>query len=475
MKLGFFTAICASLLLPLSLASGFSLDGNRWTMNRTVVMHLSLGGPQNLQDGSRSFNESAANALAAWNEHLVHMKFSAVQGSPLPADEFDDDNSVFFSATAYGDAFGSNTLALTFIARRGTTYTNADIIFNTRYNWDSYLGPRQPGLEDFQRVALHEFGHVLGLNHPDDAGQRVTALMNSRIGNLDRLAADDIAGARAIYDSGPPYLNGTPTANLVNLSTRAFIGTGEKVLIGGFIIQGSQPATIILRAIGNSLGARGITNPLRDPEMELVNASGTRIATNDDWIDSSDAVTIASYRLDPSSSTESAILRTLQPGNYTAIVKSFNNNDGRLTGTGLVELYNLGTTGGRAGNISARGEVLSGDDVLIAGFIIGGTEAKNVVVRAIGPSLAAANISRALPNPTLELRDASGNLVAFNDDWQTDPQANLVQNSGLAPTRAEESALHRTLAAGAYTAIVRGVNGTGIALVEVYDLAPVSN
>lgn len=476
LKITFLAAFGGAVLLPLEDAAGYTLDGRKWTTNRTVVMHLSLGGPQPLQDGSASFNHSAATALQTWNQHLAHMQFAPVLASPLPPDELDADNSVLFSSTVFGDAFGNTTLAVTVIARRDTTYSDADVVFNNRYVWDSYAGPRQSGVEDFHRVALHEFGHVLGLNHPDQAGQSVSALMNSRIGNLDSLTGDDIAGARAIYDAGPPYRTSTPTANLVNLSTRAFIGTGEKVLIGGFIVQGSQPATLVLRGIGNSLGARGIRNPMRDPMMELFNASGTRIAVNDDWIDSTDAETIASYRLDPSSSLESALYRSLTAGAYTVIVKSFDNGDGILTGTGLVELFDLGDTGGRAGNISARGEVLGLDDAMIAGFIVGGPQSKNVVVRAIGPSLSSSGINGALPDPTLELRDASGGLIASNNDWQTDPQASLVQSAGLAPTRTQEAALHRNLPAGAYTAIVRGANNsTGIGLVEVYDLSPPPN
>jgi hypothetical protein len=298
--------------------------------------------------------------------------------------------------------------------------------------------------------------------------------MNSVVSNLDSLASDDIAGAQSVYNGGPPYLFSNPAPNLVNLSTRGFVGTGGNVLIGGFIIQGSQPATVILRAIGHSLAARGLSRPLTDPVIELHNAAGTVVTQNDDWITDANAVTIASYGLDPSNSRESALLQTLSPGNYTAIVKAFDNHDGDLTGTALVELFDLHTSGGRAGNISTRGQVLTGDDVIIAGFIVGGNQSKEVVVRGIGPSLASAGIANPLPNPTIELHDSSGALMASNDNWQSDANAARVQQANLAPGQPVESALDRTLNPGAYTVILHGVNdATGVGLVEVFDLTPV--
>jgi hypothetical protein len=207
--------------------------------------------------------------------------------------------------------------------------------------------------------------------------------------------------------------------------------------------------------------------------IQLRNANGTLVAENDDWIDNTDAQTIASYRLDPTNSLESALLRTLSAGNYTVQVRGFNNGDNNVTGVGLVEVYDLGTSGSRAGNVSSRGQVLTGDNIMIAGFIIGGSTAKEVVVRGIGPSLAGFGIAGPLPDPTLTLVDSAGNTVAVNDDWQSDPNAARVSSAGLAPSRTVESAIARTLNPGSYTAIVRGLNnGTGIALAEVYDLTP---
>ncbi|HEV8185565.1 MAG TPA: hypothetical protein VGP40_06380, partial [Chthoniobacterales bacterium] len=300
------------------------------------------------------------------------------------------------------------------------------------------------------------------------------AIMNSTISNTESLQTDDINGAQSLYGNGPAYLSTLPAPALVNLSTRAFVGTGDNVLIGGFIVQGSEPATIILRGIGHSLAADGIATPLTDPVIELRNSDNVLVGSSDDWFAQAGAQTIASYNLDPSNSREAALLKTLRPGSYTVLMRAFDAGDGDLTGIGIIELYDLHTSGGRAGNISSRGRVLANNNIMIAGFIIGGGNSKEVVVRGLGPSLANAGVQGALPNPTLELRDASGTLIRANNDWQTDAEAAAVESSGLAPADKREAALHANLNSGLYTALLRGANNTtGIGLVEVYDLSPV--
>jgi hypothetical protein len=447
-----------------------------WNKNRTVRVYLSIDYPFGpFTDGFATLNDSAEDAFNTWNQYLVHMKFQPIKNSPLPPSGIDANTSVTMSTTIYGDTFGSGVLAVTLVSPRDAHLIEADVVFNSAYSWDSYRGAllRDQDVMDFHRVALHEFGHVLGLDHPDEANpkQAVSAIMNSHISSVDSLRQDDIDGAHNIYDSGPAFLSSVPASNLVNLSTRAFVGTGNNVVIGGFIIQGSQPATVVLRGIGGSLPALGINNALEDPVIELHSGAST-IAESDDWVDDSWASTIASYHLDPSNSRESAILATLNPGSYTVLLRSFDNGDGNLTGTGLIELYDLHTTGGRAGNISTRGPVTSGN-LLIGGFIVGGNQTKDVVVRAIGPSLAAAGVSGGLPDPMVELRDASGNLVDSNNNWGDHPKAAQIQSENLAPTQPVESALQVTLNPGNYTAIVRGFNGaTGVGLVEIYDLSP---
>ncbi|HXA09211.1 MAG TPA: matrixin family metalloprotease [Chthoniobacterales bacterium] len=470
-------ALFVSLLLVATQSLlGYALEGESWTLNRTVVMQLSLGGPRSLSDGFTSFNASAQDALNLWNQHLTHLQFTTVLASPVTPATGDDENSAFFSNTVFGDQFGTNVLAVTAYNFRGTTMEESDTVFNSAYTWDSYNGPLNVSVPDFHRVALHEFGHNLGLNHPDQAGQTVAAIMNSRIGNIDTLQPDDIAGVQFLYDTGPAYQSSVPAPVLANISTRAFIGAGDNVLIGGFIVQGTQPATVILRAIGFSLSAIGFTDAIMDPTITVYDSNQQQVAMNDDWaFTGADAETIGSYHLDPPNSRESALYLTLQPGAYTAVVQSFLDAENPpVPGIGLFELYDLHTTGGRAGNISTRGQVLGGDNVLIGGLIIGGTEIKTIIARAIGPSLGAAGVANPLADPTLELHDSNGNLLQSNDDWQAGPDAQAITSDGLAPTNPKESALLATLNPGAYTAIVRGVNGaTGIGLVEVYDLSPV--
>ena len=262
---------------------------------------------------------------------------------------------------------------------------------------------------------------------------------------------------------------------LANISTRALVGGGDNVLIGGFIIQGDSPVTVVLRAVAFSLTAQGVPGALHDPILTVYDSNSRQVAQNDDWFTSDNAELIGSYHLDPPNSIESALYLTLQPGAYTAILESFSSADQPAeTGVALFELYDLQLDGqtGRPGNISTRGQVLGGDNVLIGGFIIGGAEAKPVVVRAIGPSLADQNVANALTDPSLDLRDGNGNLLQTNDNWGDGPDAADIEAEGFAPTKAKESALQDTLNPGSYTVVVSGVNGaTGIGLVEVYDMS----
>ena len=275
-----------------------------------------------------------------------------------------------------------------------------------------------------------------------------------------------------------------PGSKLINVSTRAFVQTGDDVMIGGFIVQGTQAKRIIVRAIGPELIPFGIPNPLADPTLELHDGTGALIASNDNWVttiiggiittDQVAAIRASGYA--PTNDMESAMIVTLPPGNYTAIVRGVNNT----TGIGLVEVYDLGTNSTSIlGNISTRSLVQTGDNVMIGGFIVQGIQAKRVIVRAIGPELSQYGVPNPLLDPTLELHGANGRLIASNDNWMatiiggiiTQDQVAAIRDSGHAPSDARESAMIVDLPPGNYTAIVRGKNIIiGVALVEVYDL-----
>jgi hypothetical protein len=280
------------------------------------------------------------------------------------------------------------------------------------------------------------------------------------------LTAHDSSGLRT---TASIICNAVPTSPSVlgNISTRAFVQTGDDVMIGGLIITGSGPKRVIVRAIGPSLVNYGITNPLQNPTMELHDHSGAIIASNDNWMDASNKQAIIDSGLAPTNNLESAILTSLNPGAYTAVVRGVNNG----TGVALVEAYDLDlAAGSNLGNISTRAFVQTGDNVMIGGLIVTGSDPVKVIVRAIGPTLANYGITNPLQDPTLELHNGNGALIAFNDNWKDSQQAE-IQVTGLPPANDLESAIVRTLAPGNYTAIVRGKNNTiGVALVEVYRL-----
>lgn len=265
-------------------------------------------------------------------------------------------------------------------------------------------------------------------------------------------------------------LNTDPPRNLLNISTRLQVLTNDKVLIGGFIITGTDPKKIIIRGIGPSLS--GVGAVLQNPTLELHQGSAT-LAVNDDWKEHQTEVEATT--IPPTNDFESAIVTTLNPGAYTAILAG--KNDG--TGVGVVEVYDLApAANSKLANISTRGFVDSGSNVMIGGLIVdGGTFGgfARVILRAIGPSLAAAGIQGVLQDPTLELHDASGAIVASNDNWKTRPdgssQQGEIEATSIPPSNDAESALVQSLPPGNYTAIVRGTGNTsGIAVVEAYTL-----
>ena len=235
-----------------------------------------------------------------------------------------------------------------------------------------------------------------------------------------------------------------PPAQSLNLSTRLNVGTDDNVLIGGLIIDGTDSKEVIVRGIGPSLETAGLplADLLADPTLDLYQGD-TLLMSNDNWKDSQETE-IEATGLQPTNDLESAIVASLDPGDYTVILRGQNSG----TGIGLVEAYDLDSAAvSTLANTSTRGFVETGDDVLIGGFIIGNGGSDTVVVRAIGPSLADSGVANPLADPTLDLYDANGAVIRSNDDWR-DSQESLIESTGLAPTNDAESAIIRSLEAG---------------------------
>jgi hypothetical protein len=298
------------------------------------------------------------------------------------------------------------------------------------------------------------------------ASERIQPKLSGGIVSNVQLFATNSHGTSTI-----PLLFVVRPSGAINISTRLAVGTVDDVLIGGFIVTGNAPKKVLIRAIGPSLPVMGA---LQDPVLELHDTSGL-IGSNDNWRDSQEAE-IEATGIPPSSDLESAIVATLDATaggvGYTVIVRGKNN----VTGVALVEVYDLGTASldvsstSRLANISTRGKVQTADNVMIGGFIVGGSAASRILVRAIGPELNAQGVPGALQDTTLELHDGNGDLLTSNDDWESTQRQEIIDTT-VPPTDPRESAIVATLNPGNYTAIVRGKNDTtGVALVEAYAL-----
>jgi alpha-tubulin suppressor-like RCC1 family protein len=311
----------------------------------------------------------------------------------------------------------------------------------------------------------------------------ICILEATQAGDAQYLMAAPVEQRFLVYGSNPGA-----APRLANLSTRGHVGGGNDVMIGGFIVgtyaipfagafakpgPPSQPVykTVLIRARGPSLASFGVANPIADPVLQLFSGQGAQIAANDDWQSGGSAPLIQSLGLAPPDPRESALLYALSPGSaYTAIVSGA----AGASGVGTVEIFEIDHADYPLINISTRGQVLTGEDVMIAGFVIEGDSPQTVVVNVAGPYLSRFGISNPLANPMLTLVRSSDNaIVATNDDWQSASNAQQIQASGFAPSYPAEPAIMMTLAPGAYTAIVSGVaNSTGVALVGVFAAGP---
>ena len=323
-------------------------------------------------------------------------------------------------------------------------------------------------------------GDYLGIAAPENVHvPAIPVFVDTRTGNPDPFVTRigvapqfDFTSWQAARLSLAQINNPQSGIHQLNISTRLNVGLADNALIAGFILTGTESKRVIIRGIGPSLAGFGIAGTLQDPTLDLRDSSGAPIAFDDNWRDSQ-STDISDTGLAPSDDRESAIVRTLFPGNYTAILRG----KGNTSGIGLVEVYDLASgTGSQLGNLSTRGLVQAGDNVMIGGFIVGGgngpggTGSEKVVVRALGPSLATAGVVGALDDPVVELHDANGLAIFTNDNWR-DTQATELAATGLAPKNDRESALVVTLPPGNFTAIVRGQNDTtGVGLVEVYNV-----
>ncbi|HEV2803561.1 MAG TPA: choice-of-anchor tandem repeat NxxGxxAF-containing protein [Chthoniobacterales bacterium] len=298
---------------------------------------------------------------------------------------------------------------------------------------------------------------------PEDGGSG-----HSAFNDHDQLAYDLVFYQGGYFDELYVFtLDSAMSGSLGNISTRLPVGTGDNSLIAGFIITGSQTKKVIVRGIGPSLVKFGLSGVLTDPVLELHDSSHV-ISTNDDWQSNGNQQEIIDRNVAPSDPKEAAILTTLSPGSYTAILRGAHNG----TGVGTVEVYDLDqTVDSKLANISTRGLVDSGDNVMIGGTIITGAASAHVLIRAIGPSLIGAGVANALQDPALELHDSQGAIIAMNDNWVDSPDAAAISATTLEPRDNRESAILRRLSPGAYTAIVRGSGDkTGVAVVEAYQL-----
>ena len=301
----------------------------------------------------------------------------------------------------------------------------------------------------------------------DDSGQGFNAEISTTLGtgSYRFLVNSATSASQTGAYSFTLASQSTETTRLINIATRARIGKGDNVLIGGLVIGGSDKKKVVVRAIGPTLRNFGVPGTLADPVMQVFSGPNL-IDSNDDWSEHPNVHSIPE-NLQPASHLEAAIYTELDPGAYTVILRGVNESEG----VGLVEIYEVDSTeNSRLLNIATRGRVGTGDNVMIAGLVITGNAEKSVLIRAAGPSLQDAGVPDTLANPVLSLFNSQGQQIDSNDDWQQHPDALNIPDQ-FKPKRDTEAAIRTSLQPGAYTAIVTGAgNSEGVAIVEVYEL-----
>jgi len=422
----------------------------------------------NVEDGKSTENgtpgDADLNVITAGTQDAAVLEFDFV-----PTDDtlffqyvFASEEYNEFANSAFNDVFAF-FLNGTNVALIPSTTTPVSI--NTVNGGDPF-GTNAQNPQFFRNNDLQDGGGTIntemdGLTVVFNVQATVTPNQTNHIKLAIADVSDGILDSAVFIRSGSFVVTPKP-GRLGNISTRGRVETGDNVLIGGFIVTGAQPKKVIARAVGPSLPVAG---KLANPILELHKPDGS-VVTNDNWVDAANKQEIIDSTIPPTNDLESAILTTLAANSsaYTAIVRGVNNT----TGVGLVEAYDLDLSlDSKLANISTRGLVQAGDNVMIGGFIVVNDPLK-VIVRAIGPSLP---VSGKLANPTLELHDGNGAVLESNDDWVNSPNKQAIIDSTIPPTNDLESSIVRTLPPGNYTAIVSGVNNTtGIALVEVYAL-----
>jgi len=511
-RLKFAAALVALALGTLAPARAYILESSAWPMGKataptavTMQLQLQSGGPANrtLIDGSTSWNQVAAAALTDWNQYLVTMQYKYVMDSTAPVSSTESSNgfnNVSWSSTIYGEDWGSAVgITIRYYQISGTIYptTEADVLFDSGYSWDSYRGPLQ-SFGDLHRVAIHEFGHVLGLDHPDDYGQVVSAVMNRAESNTDDLTADDLGGGGYLYNlvpsitSQPSSLAATPgSAVTLSVVTTNNYAANFQWQFNGTAISGATSASYVLNNVqaanqGNyrvlvSDRAGTTTSNIASlaivagpaitsaPASQTVSAgapvnlsvSATGNNLSYQWLLNGSAIAGAT-----SSTYSIPAAGALDAGSYVVVV-----SNGVVSSSPAVAVVTVNTNA-RLINLSTRANV--GATSLTAGYVIGGTGTKDLLFRGIGPALASFGLTGVLSQPLLTLYNSSGAVLATDSGWGDSAQFQqafaAVGAFALPPNSADTAILASNFPQGSATVSVSGRNGTqGNALIEVWD------